>query len=52
MTVDEYLEGASGEVFAEHARELEGYEWSNGTLEFPVDQPLPKTLLEGWSPRG
>ena len=25
--------------------ELEGYEWSKGTLRFPVDKPLPPALL-------
>lgn len=35
----------SGSVLAEHAGELEGYEWSKGTLRFAPDTPLPETLV-------
>ncbi|HZD22377.1 MAG TPA: DUF1801 domain-containing protein [Acidimicrobiia bacterium] len=37
----------SGDVLPEHTDELELYEWSKGTLKFGVDEPLPKTLVEG-----
>jgi uncharacterized protein YdhG (YjbR/CyaY superfamily) len=58
MTVDEYLEAAPephrstlghvpalGSVLSELADELEPYEWSKGTLEFPVDKPLRHDLV-------
>jgi hypothetical protein len=32
-------------VLPELGDELEGYEWSKGTLKFPVDQPLPRSLV-------
>jgi uncharacterized protein YdhG (YjbR/CyaY superfamily) len=35
----------SGMVLPELGDELEGYEWSKGTLKFPVDQPLPRSLV-------
>jgi uncharacterized protein YdhG (YjbR/CyaY superfamily) len=25
--------------------QLEGYDWSKGTLRFPVDEPLPEPLV-------
>ncbi|MGQ0650371.1 MAG: iron chaperone [Gemmatimonadaceae bacterium] len=28
-----------------HAKEIEGYETSKGTIRFPLDQPLPSALL-------
>jgi uncharacterized protein YdhG (YjbR/CyaY superfamily) len=36
----------SGSVFPELAEELAGYEKSSGALRFPVDQPLPRRLVE------
>jgi uncharacterized protein YdhG (YjbR/CyaY superfamily) len=36
----------SGSVLPELAERLEGYEWTKGTLKFPVDQPLPRKLVE------
>jgi uncharacterized protein YdhG (YjbR/CyaY superfamily) len=35
----------SGSVLSEIADELSGYEWSKGTLKFPVDEPLPESIL-------
>ena len=35
----------SGSVFPELADELAGYTTSTGALRFPVDKPLPKTLV-------
>ena len=35
----------SGSVLPEAADELASYEWSKGTLRFPVDQPLPTSLV-------
>lgn len=35
----------SGSVLEELGDGLEGYEWSKGTLKFPVDQPLPEALV-------
>lgn len=35
----------SGSVLDVVADELEGYEWSKGTLRFPIDEPLPETLV-------
>jgi uncharacterized protein YdhG (YjbR/CyaY superfamily) len=29
-----------------HAKELEGYEMSTGTVRFPLDEPLPVALLK------
>lgn len=36
----------SGSVFPELADELARYEKSSGALRFPVDTPLPKSLVE------
>ncbi len=36
----------SGSVFPELAEELAGYQKSSGALRFPVDQPLPRELVE------
>lgn len=36
----------SGGVLTGMADELEGYEWSKGTLKFPVDAPPPRALVE------
>ncbi len=35
----------SGSVLAEMADDLEGYDWSKGTLRFPIDIPLPDDLV-------
>jgi uncharacterized protein YdhG (YjbR/CyaY superfamily) len=35
----------SGTVLPELADELEPYEWSKGTLRFPVDEPLRPDLI-------
>lgn len=35
----------SGSVLPELSDELEGYEWTKGTLKFPVDQPLAEDLV-------
>ena len=35
----------SGSVLPELADELKGYRWSNGTLQSPIDLPLPKALV-------
>ena len=35
----------SGSILAEIADELTDYEWSKGTLKFPIDQPPPAALL-------
>lgn len=35
----------SGTVLPGFANELENYEWSKGTLKFPVDTPLPESLV-------
>jgi len=35
----------SGSVFPELSRDLERYSFSTGALRFPVDEPLPKTLV-------
>lgn len=32
-------------VIPQLSKELEGYETSAGTLRFPLDRPLPKTLI-------
>lgn len=39
-----YFPHSSG-VLTELADELDRYEWSKGTLKFPVDQPLPEDLV-------
>lgn len=36
----------SGSVLPALADELDGFEWSAGTLRFPVDRPLPRSLVE------
>jgi uncharacterized protein YdhG (YjbR/CyaY superfamily) len=36
----------SGSVFPELRAELASYSTSTGALQFPVDQPLPKPLVE------
>jgi uncharacterized protein YdhG (YjbR/CyaY superfamily) len=36
----------SGSVLPELPDDLAGYEWSTGTLQFAVDRPLPKPLVE------
>jgi len=36
----------SGSVFPQLADELAGYVTTSGALHFPVDQPLPKPLVE------
>ena len=35
----------SGSVLPQLADELGSYEWSKGTLRFPIDEPLPMPLL-------
>ena len=35
----------SGAVLTELADDLEGYRWSKGTLQFPIDEPLPEPLV-------
>ncbi len=35
----------SGSVLEAIAEGLEDYEWSKGTLKFPVDQPLPESVV-------
>ena len=35
----------SGSVLAELRGELAGYESTEGSLHFPIDKPLPKTLV-------
>ncbi len=39
-----YFPHSSG-VLARLENEIEGYEWSKGTLKFPPDQPPPKELV-------
>jgi len=39
-----YFPHSSG-VLTLLSNEIEGYEWSKGTLKFPPDQPPPKELL-------
>jgi uncharacterized protein YdhG (YjbR/CyaY superfamily) len=36
----------SGSVLAQLADDLEGYTMTKSALHFPVDRPLPKTLVE------
>ena len=36
----------SESVLSEAADQLEGYQWSKGTLRFPIDQPLPRQIVE------
>jgi uncharacterized protein YdhG (YjbR/CyaY superfamily) len=35
----------SGSVFPELATDLEGYRYSSGALQFPIDTPLPHDLV-------
>ena len=35
----------SGRVLPEVAEELADYTWSNGTLQFAVDRPIPEPLV-------
>lgn len=35
----------SGTILPTLTDELDGYEWSKGTLRFPIDAPLPKALV-------
>ncbi|MDX2152974.1 MAG: DUF1801 domain-containing protein [Bryobacteraceae bacterium] len=35
----------SGTTFDGFRKELEGYDTSKGSIRFPVDKPLPKTLV-------
>lgn len=35
----------SSAVLTELADQLDGYDWSKGTLRFPVDEPLPPDLV-------
>lgn len=35
----------SGSVLAQVSDELTGYRWSKGTLQFPIDRPLPESLV-------
>ena len=35
----------SGSVLTRLTDELEGYDWSKGTLRFPMDAPLPEALV-------
>jgi uncharacterized protein YdhG (YjbR/CyaY superfamily) len=36
----------SGSVFSELADDLAGYRFSSGAVQFPVDAPLPRELIE------
>jgi uncharacterized protein YdhG (YjbR/CyaY superfamily) len=36
----------SGSVFPILSGELDGYQFSSGALQFPIDEPLPKPLVE------
>ena len=36
----------SGAVLDAMPDELEGYDWAKGTLRFPADAPLPRSLVE------
>ncbi len=36
----------SGSVLEQIESDLDGYDWSKGTLRFPIDQPLPDELVE------
>lgn len=35
----------SGSVLPKLAKDLESYDWSKGTLKFPIDEPLPGSLV-------
>ena len=36
----------SGGVFPQLADDLQGYTYSDGSLRFPIDEPLPDALIE------
>jgi uncharacterized protein YdhG (YjbR/CyaY superfamily) len=36
----------SGSVFSELRDDLAGYSWTDGSLHFPIDKPLSKTLVK------
>lgn len=36
----------SGWVLTQLEDELDGYDWGKGTLRFPVDEPLPDSLID------
>jgi uncharacterized protein YdhG (YjbR/CyaY superfamily) len=36
----------SGSVFPVLAAQLDGYRFSTGALQFPIDEPLPEALVE------
>ena len=36
----------SGSVFSQLLDDLAGYEWTPGSLHFPIDKPLPKALVK------
>ena len=36
----------SGQIFKQIPEELTKYKWSSGSLQFPVDKPLPKALIK------
>ena len=36
----------SGSVFNSLRADLAGYEWTDGSLHFPIDKPLPKALVK------
>jgi uncharacterized protein YdhG (YjbR/CyaY superfamily) len=35
-----------GTLVQQHTRELEGYETSKGTVRFPLDKPLPVSIIK------
>jgi uncharacterized protein YdhG (YjbR/CyaY superfamily) len=35
----------SGSVLPDLADELADYQWTKGTLQFPIDEPLPASLV-------
>lgn len=38
--------GASSTFFKAYAKELEGFKTSKGTVQFPLDKPLPVSLIK------
>ncbi|MEY4618274.1 MAG: hypothetical protein RL101_460 [Actinomycetota bacterium] len=36
----------SGQIFKQIPDELKNYKYSTGSLQFPVDKPLPKSLIK------